>query len=326
MNRFNVNELQMNIIAIHKEFDTQKKCIQYLEKLRWNGVVKCTYCGSDHTKPAKGEQFRHSCRSCKRTFSVLLDTIFEHTRLPLPDWFVIIALVLNSKRGMAAKEIERHTGVTYKTAYYTAMRIRIGMLEDDTQLDGIIEMDESYFGGKKRKKNAPKNDPNLSTVSAKRGRGTSKISVAGMVERDGDVKTKVIEKLTKRNLLHMLKTYAKEDKSLLITDGFKSYSHFDEYIEHMVINHSKAFSKGIVHVNTIEGFWSYVKNGIRGSYKSISPKYLPFYLVEYEWKYNHRKFKGDEFKLFLENALKHENELEYWKASSPEQVKEIAYS
>ena len=103
-------------------------------------------------------------------------------------------------------------------------------------------------------------------------------------ERDGDVKTKVIEKLTKRNLLHMLKTYAKEDNSLLITDGFKSYSHFDEYIEHMVINHSKAFSKGIVHVNTIEGFWSYVKNGIKGNYKSISPKYLPFYWSQKELK------------------------------------------
>lgn len=316
----------MNIIAIHKEYNTQKKCIQYLEKLRWNGVVKCTYCGSDHTKPAKGEQFRHSCRNCKRTFSVLLDTIFEHTRLPLPQWFVMIAMILNAKRGMSAKELQRHTGVTYKTAYYTAMRIRIGMLEDDTQLDGIIEMDESYFGGRARKKNTAPNDPTLSTVSAKRGRGTKKVSVAGMVERDGDVKTKVIEKLTKRNLLHMLKTYAKEENSLLITDGFKSYSHFDEYIEHMVINHSKAFSKGIVHVNTIEGFWSYVKNGIKGNYKSISPKYLPFYLVEYEWKFNHRNFKGDEFQLFLKNALGQEKELEYWKAVSPEQVKKVAYS
>lgn len=316
----------MNIIAIHKEYNTQRKCLKLLEKLRWNGNVKCTYCGSDHTKPVKSEHGRHACRSCKRTFSVLLDTIFEHTRLPLPQWFVMIAMILNAKRGMSAKELERHTGVTYKTAYYTAMRIRVGMLEPETELDGIIEMDESYFGGKTRKRNTSKNEPTLSTVTAKRGRGTKKVSVAGMVERDGDVKTKVIEKLTKRNLLHMLKTYAKEENSLLITDGFKSYSHFDEYIEHMVINHSKQFSKGIVHVNTIEGFWSYVKNGIRGNYKSISPKYLPFYLVEYEWKYNHRNYRGDEFELFLKNALDQEKELDYWKAASPEQVKKVAYS
>ncbi|TNF28848.1 MAG: IS1595 family transposase, partial [Bacteroidetes bacterium] len=227
----------MNIIAIHKNYGTQKKCIQLLEKLRWNGVVKCTYCASTNTRPVKSELGRHACRKCKRTFSVLVDTIFEHTRLPLPQWFVIIGLILNSKRGMSAKEIERHTEVTYKTAYYTAMRVRIGMLEPDTQLDGIIEMDESYFGGKARKRNTTKNDATLSTVTNKRGRGTKKVSVAGMVERDGDVKTKVIEKLTKRNLLHMLKTYAKEDNSLLITDGFKSYKHFDQYIEHMVINH-----------------------------------------------------------------------------------------
>jgi len=256
----------------------------------------------------------------------MVGTIFEHSRLSLPEWFTIIALMLNAKRGMSAKEIQRHTAVTYKTAYYTAMRIRTGMLEPDTKLDGIIEMDESYFSSSKKKKDLPKNVASLSKVTEKRGRGTRKISVAGMVERDGEVKTKVIEKLTKRNLLYMLKTYAKEDSSLLITDGFKSYQHFNEYIEHMTVNHSKQFSKGIVQVNTIEGFRSYVKNGIKGNYKSISPKYLPFYLVEYEWKFNHRKFKGDEFKLFLTNALGQEKEMKYWKAASAEHVKEVAYS
>jgi transposase-like protein len=315
----------MNIIKIHKDYGTQAKCLKYLQKLRWHGNVTCTYCGSDSTKPIKTEAGRHSCRNCKRSFSVLVDTIFEDTRLPLPQWFMIIGLVLNAKQGMSAKQIQRNVGVTYKTAYYTAMRIRIGMLMPETELNGIIEMDESYFGGKARKRNHPKNEATLSTVTTKRGRGTKKVSVAGMVERGGDVKTKVIEKLTKRNLLFMLKNYAKEDDSILITDGFSSYKHFDKYIEHLTINHSKSFSKGIVHVNSIEGFWSYVKNGIRGNYKSISPKYLPFYLIEYEWKYNHRNYRGNEFELFLKNALQREKELEYWKAENPKQVKKVAY-
>jgi len=125
--------------------------------------------------------------------------------------------------------------------------------------------------------------------------------------------------------LAMLRNNAERDDSILITDSFKSYNEFDKYIEHMVINHSKEFSRGIVHVNTIEGFWSYVKNGIKGSYKAISKKYLPLYLCEFEFKYNHRFNPKDEFMLFLQNALEQDKELLYWKAKSSENVKKIAY-
>ncbi len=317
--------MSVNILTISKTYNTQAKCLSLLEKIRWGKVVTCPYCESTKTKTAKNEAGRHSCRSCKRTFSVFIDTIFEGTRLPLPKWFMIIGTILNAKSGMAAKEIERNFGVTYKTAYYAAMRIRIGMLMPNTELHGILEMDESYFGGKARKKNSQDNKPNIARVFLKRGRGTSKISVAGIVERQGDVKTKVIEKLSKRNLLAMLKRYANKDDSILITDGFRSYNKLNAYIEHLVINHSKQFSKGMTHVNTIEGFWSYIKNGIKGSYKAISPKYLPFYLVQYEWAFNHRNHKGDLFTAYLKNALSQEKELGYWKATSKEKVKEIAY-
>jgi transposase-like protein len=258
---------------------------------------------------------------------VFTDTIFEGTRLPLPTWFQIIGTMLNAKTGISAKEIQRSTGVTYKTAYYTCMRVRVGMLMPETILDGMIEMDESYFGGKPKKHHKSNDDsqPTLSIPTLKRGRGTKKVSVVGMVERQGEVKTKVVEKLTKRNLLSMLKSNAKREESILITDSFKSYSEFDKYIEHLVINHSKEFSRGIVHVNTIEGFWSYVKNGIKGSFKAISKKYLPLYLCEFEFKYNRRKSGSNEFEEFLVNALGQEKELLYWKAKSTNKVKQIAY-
>lgn len=317
----------MNIIEVQKKYNTQAKCLKLLEKLRWGKVVKCSYCGSTKTKRQKTEKTRHSCSNCKKSFSVLVNTIFEDTRLPLPKWFVAITMILNSKSGISAKEIQRNIGGSYKTSYYLAMRVRIGMLDTiDTKLSGMIEMDESYFGGKARKKNkSVDSEANLSTVVNKRGRGTNKVSVAGMVQRKGKVKTKVIEKLTKRNLLFMLKTYAKKENSILLTDGFRSYKELEKYIDRLEINHSKQFSKGIVHVNTIEGFWSYVKNGIRGSYKSVSKKYLPFYLVEYEWKYNNRNYRGNEFEKFLKNGLSQEKELEYWKAEDSKDVKEIAY-
>lgn len=317
----------MNLIEVNKNYNTQVKCLVLLQKLRWGKSVKCTFCDSNKTKPIKREKGRHTCTNCKKSFSVLAGTIFEDSRLSLPKWFQIITLMLNAKSGISAKEIQRNTGVTYKTAYYACMRVRIGMLMDETKLNGIIEMDESYFGGKARKQ-AQKpldNEPNLATVTNKRGRGTNKVSVVGMVQRKGMVKTKVIEKLTKRNLLYMLKTYAKNENSILVTDGFKSYKELETYIDRLEVNHSKSFSKGIVHVNTIEGFWSYVKNGIKGSFKAISKKYLPFYMVEYEWKFNNRNFKGNELEKFLKNALNQEKELENYKAKSVQQVKNIIY-
>ena len=317
----------MNILEVQKKYNTQLKCLKLIEKLRWGKVVKCTYCNSKETSRQKTEKNRHSCKNCKRSFSVLVDTIFEDTRLPLPKWFAIITLMLNSKSGISAMELQRNIGGSYKTSYYVAMRVRIGMLMKDTKLNGMIEMDESYFGGKVRKKGkSTENVPNLSSVVSKRGRGTNKISVAGMVQRKGMVKTKLIEKLTKRNLLFMLKSYAKKDNSILITDGFRSYKELEKYIDRLEINHSKSFSRGIVHVNTIEGFWSYLKNGIKGSFKAISKKYLPLYLIEYEWKFNHRLYKGNEFEKFLKNALKQEKELEYWKAKSGQEIKDIAYN
>ncbi|MGB5981648.1 MAG: IS1595 family transposase [Nonlabens sp.] len=316
----------MTIIEVQKKYNTQAKCLKLLEKLRWGKVVKCTYCGSQDNKRQKSQKTRHTCRNCKRSFSVLVDTIFEDTRLPLPKWFIVITMMLNSKSGISAKEIQRNIGGSYKTSYYLAMRIRIGMLVKDTQIGGMIEMDESYFGGKARKRpKSTNNTPNLSSNTLKRGRGTNKVSVAGMVQRKGMVKTKLIDKLTKRNLLFMLKTYAKKDNSILITDGFKSYKDLENYIDRLEINHSKAFSKGIVHVNTIEGFWSYVKNGIRGSFKAVSKKYLPFYLLEYEWKFNNRNYRGNEFEKYLKNALNQDKELEYWKAKDLKEVKDIVY-
>ncbi|HXD92313.1 MAG TPA: IS1595 family transposase [Bacteroidia bacterium] len=316
-----------NLINTVKKYDTQAKCLSYLIKLRWGKTVKCPFCAKNEVREVKTKQGQYFCKNCNQQFSIFTGTIFEGTLLPLPKWFTSIALVLNAKSGMAAKELERNLELTYKTAYYTAMRIRIGMLIPKTKLHGIIEMDESYFGGKKRKQfKLPDNEPSLAQVDLNRGRGANKVSVAGMVSRKGSVKTQVIEKLTQRNLLAMLKHYASSENAILVTDNFQSYKNLEGYIDHLTVNHSKQFSKGITHINTIEGFWSYVKNGIKGSYKAISKKYLPFYLIEFEWKFNHRNFRGNEFETFLKNALAHPKELYHWKAKSTQRVKEVAYA
>lgn len=262
---------------------------------------------------------------CQRNFSVLIGTIFEHSRWKLKQWFLLTGLVLNAKRGISAMQIMRTLGCSYKTAWYAAMRLRCAMIDDcNYSLQNIVEMDEAYVGGKPRKGNKRMdNEANLSKITNKRGRGTLKTPVVGIVERKGNVVLKVIEKLTSRNLLAMLKDNVDTKNAIVVTDEFKSYKAFDKEVEHLVIDHKKAFSKGVINTNTIEGFWSIVKNSIKGQYIVLSKKYLPMYLVQAQYIFNSRNHEGNLFEYFMKGAVNSEKETLYYKPIKP--VKEIAY-
>ena len=304
----------MNLTELHKKFNTQKKCIAYLEKLRWKKKVFCPYCNSTNTLKLKAEK-RHHCNNCKNNFSVLINTIFEHTHLPLPLWFQIVFLMVNAKRGASARYLMRNVGITYKTAWYSAMRVRAGMIDNCHVLQHIVEMDETYTGGKPRIKYTKNpSSPNISKLYNKRGRGTKKTPVVGIVERNGNIILRVIEKLSSKNLMAMLKEYVNTDDTIVMTDDFKSYNKFDDVVAHLTIAHSKGkYVKGIVHTNTIEGFFSILKNSIKGNFIAISKKYLPFYVVGAAYIYNHRNFKGNLFEAFMKDALDHEKQMEYYK-------------
>jgi len=315
----------MNIIEINKKFNTKAKCIDYLVKLKWGKSVKCPHCNSKKVLKNKSQLGRYYCYDCKTTFSVLSDTIFENSRLPLPKWFVLIGLTLNAKQGISAKEIMRNLDITYKSAWYSSMRARCAMIDRcNIELENIVEMDESYIGGKPKQtysKNA--SEPNLSKITNKRGRGTKKTPVVGIVERNGSIVLKVVEKLSSKNLLSMLKDNVKLDKSIIVTDEFKSYKKFDEIIQHYTVNHSKKqFVKGAMHTNTIEGFWNILRNTVK-SHICISKKYLPMYLLSSQYIYNHRNYKGNLFQKFLIEAVNHDNPMEYYKPIKT--VKSIAY-
>ena len=318
----------MNISELSKKYNTQNKCIAHLEKVRWEGKPICPYCNKSEHISKRSENFRWQCNNCNKSFSVLVDSIFENTNMPLPVWFQMIALMINSKTGVSSKELARDLGITQHTAWFNAMKVRCAMLDQADLLEGIVEMDEAYIGGKPRKSNVkmPDNFPILDTVETKRGRGTRKIPVVGMVSRgkEGKVATKIIEKLTSRNLLAMLKNHISKTGAVLITDDFSSYKKFDEIIEHLTIDHKKEFSKGIINTNTIEGFWSLIKNGIRGSFRAVSKKYLPFYLAEYAYKYNNRNIKDYGFDETIENAVEDEKCLVNYKPIK--NVKIICYN
>lgn len=299
----------MNIIEIQKKFNTKQKCIAFLEKKKWGDKPISPFTGKENVTKRKGTIYYH-CNDTNKDFTVLKDTIFEASKLELPKWFVLIGLMLSAKKGISALQISRTIGVSYKTAWYACMRVRCAMVDDMELLNGIVEMDETYIGGKPRKKyvKVSPSIANMSEVSEDRKEITkskNKVAVVGIVERSGKkrVITKVMDGLTSRDMLAMLKKYVAIDKSIMMTDEFRSYKAFDNYLQHLTVNHSKEYVREkIIHTNTIEGYWSIIKKGIKGNYNALSKKYLPFYLVEFAYKYNNRSKKST-FNQTIENAI-----------------------
>lgn len=331
----------MSIYSIHNRFNTHQKCVKQLEKIRWNGIPECPYCESTKItkrKLSSSEIYKtqkYHCNPCNKDFTVLTDTIFEGSKLTLPKWFMMIGLMLAAKKGISANQISRDLEITYKTAWYCAMRIRCAMLDWGEMLEGVVEMDETFVGGKPRKRNQKgENDDNVAYLSnvyergdAKVGvgRGTKKVPVAAIIERKGRVVAKVMENLTSKNLIALLKKTVNTKSSVLMTDDYVAYKKMDEIIERYAVNHSaKEYVRGNAHTNTIEGFWSIIKNGIRGQYHVISKKYLPFYLAEFCYRYNRRQVTVNvAFDETLVNSVTSEKCFEDYKPKGD--VKKIVY-
>ncbi|MCD4717482.1 MAG: IS1595 family transposase [Desulfobacterales bacterium] len=281
----------MDIVGIYEVFPTNDHCITHLEKVRWGDKPKCPYCKSPKVTPRPKEK-RHHCNNCNTSFSVTVRTIFHHTHLPLQKWFLAITLVLNAKKGIAARQLGRDLHVNKDTAWRMAMKIRDAMMEREQRiiLQGLVEMDETYVGGKPRKGTGPH----------KRGRGTKKIPVVGMVERDkgkGKIKVEVIKnrKLDGKRLKALVRKNVDIKNSTLFTDEYKGYLGIKTMMPHKVINHSEWYVDGDVHTNTIESFWALLKRGIIGQYHKVSLSYLAKYIDEFSYRWNNRKTDSDDF-------------------------------
>lgn len=225
----------MNIIQVYKRFRTQEDCLEYLEHVRWQGKPTCPYCKSINSTPAPKEH-RHHCNNCNTSYSVTVNTIFHKTHLDFQKWFLAIFLILNAKKGISSRQLSRDLDINKNTAWYMAMRIRIAMCErwHRELLQGIIEMDETYIGGKPRKTNTRK-----SIKKNKRGRGTDKTPVVGMIERNGKVKdgARLDRILNAKKMKALAKANIDLDVSTVMTDEFKSYAGFSSITNHKVIKH-----------------------------------------------------------------------------------------
>ena len=279
----------MNIIQVYKRFPSQKSCIAHLEKVRWEGKPKCPYCKSTNSTPMP-KQRRHHCNACNTSYSVTVGTIFHKTKIDLQKWFLAIALILNAKKGVSARQLSRDLEVNKNTAWYLAMRVRNAMLQDYELLSGIVEMDETYVGGKPRK------------GGGKRGRGTSKTPVVGMIQRGGKVKARMAKNVTAKVLTSLVRENVQVALSTMMTDEFKGYARLGAIVTHKSVNHSKQYVNGEVHTNGIEGFWALLKRGIVGQYHKVSARHLPRYIDEFCFRYNNRD-NAAVFDVFLLRSL-----------------------
>ncbi len=290
----------MNIVTIFKKFPTQKSCIKHLEQVRWGNNPICPYCTSQNVKSviSQGRE-RYHCNPCNNSFRVTVRTIFHNTRLPLQKWFLGISLILNAKKGLSALQLSRDIEVNKNTAWRIAMQIRKAMTQVDHRnlLTGIVEMDETYVGGKPRKGGHEK---------LKRGRGTKKAPVIGAVERGGRVLAKAVKKgkMKGKNLRAFVKERVDTSRSHLMTDEYKGYLGMSMIVPHSVIKHQKWYVDGNIHTNTIESFWALLKRGMFGQFHSVSKKHLQRYVDEFCYRYNLRDVrKADAFDMTLNLAL-----------------------
>jgi transposase-like protein len=294
----------MNIIQIFKQFPSQKSCIKHLEKLRWGKTPVCVYCGSTNTNLLKKEN-RHHCNGCRKSFNVTVGTIFHGTHVPLQKWFLLISLMQNAKKSLSACQAARDIEMNRPTVWSMMHRIRKAMGSDNSLLSGIIEMDETYVGGKPRKDNK-KDDDDENNTGNPRGRGTKKTAVVGMVERGGNVKAKSVakNKLKFIDFLKMIRKNIKVAESLLVTDEYKAYSRMNKVIPHYSVNHSREYVKGDIHTNTIESFWAILKRGIMGQFHWVSKKHVNAYIDEFCYRYNAREIDNSlVFTMTLSNML-----------------------
>jgi len=286
----------MNIIQVYKQFPTNEDCLKHLEDVRWQGEPICPYCQSKKVTSAPKEK-RHHCNNCNTSFSVTVRTIFHKTKLPLQKWFLAISLALNAKKGISARQLARDIEVNKNTAWSMMMRIREAMLDSGELLRGIIEVDESYIGGKDKNKHKSKRNGG-------RGRSTkTKTPVAGTLERGGTVRARKVKNVGSTSLKSVV--YENVEKgATLVTDEWQSYVGLSKKFKHEVIKHKDGeYVNGKYHINTLEGFWALFKRGIMGQYHHITERHIDKYLKEFCFRYNNREAETA-FKVVLAQAVK----------------------
>lgn len=293
----------------------EKAAVLFMEKQRgWEEQACCPECGSTDVYQMKdrktGERqanFRWRCRDCSKQYTVRTGTVFEDSRIELRHWCFAFWRASTSKKGVSALELHRQTGISYKSCLFMLHRIRFAMSDSVEgslgENRGIVEVDETYVGGKPRHPNyhSHQEKPDHRKVWHKK-----KQCVLAMVERGGKVKTRAVANVTGKNIQQVMREHI-DGTARIATDDSRAYPGCEQYFSggHRSVNHSiKEYVRGEIHTNTVEGFFSCVKRGLNGIYHSVSKEHLHRYMSEFEFRYNHRHIDdGDRTLLAIQSAI-----------------------
>ncbi len=271
----------MALLEMLQKYGTDEKCREILTKLRWPEGVTCSRCKERKVCYLESRK-QFECASCGYQFSVTTGTIFNDTHLPLEKWFAATYLLCEAKKGMSACQIQRTLGISYKTAWYLCHRIRAAMVETEKEmLDGKVEMDETFVGGR-------------NTGFRKHARLDNKEIVIGIRQRGGKLRFFHAQDIKSGTLKKYITENVSEDVDVLFTDDYLSYRSAARDLRktgrHKTIRHSlKIYVKGDIHTNTIESAFSLLKRGFMGTWHHISGKHLAAYLEEMTFRFNRRK-------------------------------------
>ena len=292
----------MNLIEVVKKFGTDEQCLAYLERRRWPDGVRCMVCGNNKvskiTRKSKSKNVRaqiYQCLepTCKHQFSATTGTLFGDSHIPLHKWFMAISILVDAKKSISALQLQEHLGLgSYRTAWYMVHRIRKSMVDEiPGKLSGIVEVDETYIGGKAKRRGIRKPRP-------------KKDMVIGMRERGGRVRFFHVPDLKKDTMKALLDRHISTGVTRIVTDSAVVYDFaMDKQFKakHRTVNHSIEWvTPGdiSVHTNTIESAFSLLKRGLIGSFHRVSIKHLHRYLSEFEYRFNARK-EADRFTMTL---------------------------
>jgi IS1 family transposase len=279
---------QMTEGQFEAAFPDEEACKAYLMKRRWPNGIVCPRCGAVKVFPVGTMPYKWQCYQCAPRqgyrFSHIAGTIFENTNTPLRQWFKVVHLMTTSKKGISALQIQRQLGFgSYGTAHSMCHKIRAAMIEPATKLGGIVEIDETYVGGKDQWRHWDKKS------GGRGGLATGKTPVIGAVQRKGNVIARVLRSVTAKSAETFVREVVSDKVSLLATDDWSGYERLKKEYPVGSVDHSKGqYVVGAVHTNTIEGFWSIFKRGVVGTFHKVSAKYMPLYVAEFQFRYNNR--------------------------------------
>ena len=292
-----------SVIQMISTLDTDRACREHLERLRWNSEPVCPHCGSqrkNHYQLKYDGVFNglHKCKDCRKRFTVTVGTIFHGSQISLRKWFMAIYIFSSHKKGISSVQLAKDIDVTQKSAWFMLSRIRSSFKSEvEFEFEGIVQVDETFIGGKNKNRSKNKKVENSQGRSLK-----TKTPVFGMV-CDGLVYTEVIENTRGKTLKPIIRGKVKAGCTI-VSDGWMGYRGLSEDYKHKVIQHNLGiFKQGPYHTNSIEGFWSQLKRGIIGIYHYTSPKHLHRYCDEFAYRYNTCKMSdGERFNLSLVNS------------------------